>query len=69
VLNGAPFITELLNRSLSTGQFPAAFKQAFITPTVKKTGLDATIASSYPLISHLSALSKLLVVRNLMEYL
>ena len=27
-----PFITELSNRSLSTGHFPAAFKKAFITP-------------------------------------
>jgi len=34
----APFIVELFNRSLSEGHFPAAFKEAFITPMVK----DAT---------------------------
>ena len=51
-----------------------AFKEAFITPIVKKPGLDATSTSSYwpwP-ISNLSVLSKLLerlVVRQLMEYL
>ena len=65
----APFITELLNRSLCTGQFPAAFREAFITPIVKKPGLDATNPSSYRPISNLSVLSKLLerlVVRQLM---
>ena len=63
----APFVTELFNRSLSTGHFPAAFKEAFITPIVKKPGLDATSASSYRPISNLSVLSKLLerlVVRH-----
>jgi len=28
----APFVTELFYRSLSTGHFPVAFKEAFITP-------------------------------------
>ena len=68
----APFVTELFNRSLSTGHFPAAFKKAFITPIVKKPGIDATSASSYRPISNLPVLSKLLerlVVRQLMEYL
>ena len=67
----APFVTELFNRSLSTDDFPAAFKEAFITP-LKKPGLDATSASSYRPISNLSVLSKLLerlVVRQPMEYL
>ena len=56
----APFVTELFNRSLFTGHFPAAFKEAFITPIVKKPGLDATSASSYRMISNLSVLLKLL---------
>jgi len=34
----APFVTELFNRSLSTGHFSAGSKEAFITPTVKKPG-------------------------------
>ena len=68
----APFVTELFNRSLSTGHFPAAFKEAFITPIVKKPGLDAASGSSHHPISNLSVLSKpleLLVVCHLMEYL
>jgi len=56
----APFITELSNRSLLTGQFPACFKEAYITPIVKKPGLDAADDSSYRPISNLSVLSKLL---------
>jgi len=68
----APFVVELFNRSLSEGHFPAVFKEAFITPVVKKPGLDVTDTSSYRPISNLSVLSKLLerlVVRQLMSYL
>ena len=68
----APFVVELFNRSLSEGHFPAAFKEAFITPLVKKAGLDVTDVSSYRPISNLPVLSKLLerlVVRQLTEYL
>ena len=68
----APFIVELFNRSLAAGHFPAAFKEAFVTPIVKKSGLDATDVSSYRPISNLSVLSKLLerlVLRQLMKYL
>jgi hypothetical protein len=71
----APFIVELLNRSLAAGHFPAAgFKEAFITPTVNKPGLEAAYVNSYRPISSLclSMLSKLLeslVARQLMEYM
>ena len=68
----APYIVELFNRSLTDGHFPAVFKEAFITPVVKKPELDVTDAGSYRPISNLSVLSKLLerlVVRQLMEYL
>jgi len=68
----APFIAELFNCSLRKGLFPAQFKEAFITPVLKKPGLDATNASSYRPISNLSVLSKLLerlVAGQLMEYL
>lgn len=54
------------------GRFPAAFKEASVTPILKKAGLDSTDVSSYRPISNLSVLSKLLerlVVRQLMEYL
>ena len=36
-----PFLTELFNRSMLAGHFPATFKEAFITPVIKKSGLNA----------------------------
>ena len=68
----APFIVALFNRSLAAGHFPADFKEAFITPIVKKPGLDTTDVRSYRPISNLSVLSKLLerlVARQLRDYL
>jgi hypothetical protein len=68
----APYFTELFNRSLAAGHFPSAFKEAFITPIIKKTGLDSTDVGSYRPISNLSVVSKLLeriVARQVMAYL
>jgi len=70
----APFVAELYNLSLTTGHFPSTFKEAFITPIVKKPGLDSADVSSYRPISNLSVLSKLLerlvvVVRQLSQFL
>jgi Reverse transcriptase (RNA-dependent DNA polymerase) len=68
----APSIVALFNRSLAAGHFPADFKEAFITPIVKKPGLDVTDVRSYRPISNLSVLSKLLerlVARQLRDYL
>ena len=68
----APFVTELFNRSLAAGHFPGRFKDAFITPIVKKAGFDATEACSSRPMYNLPVLSKLLerlVVRQLMNYL
>ena len=53
-----PYIVELFNRSFVTGQFPSACRHAFITPIVKKAGLDAADVNSYRPISNLSVLSK-----------
>jgi len=68
----APFVAELYNCSLITGHFPARFKEAFITPIVKKPGLDSADVSSYRAISNLLVLSKLLerlVARQLLHFL
>ena len=54
------FLTELFNRSMSTGHFPSTFKEAFITPAIKKPGLDVTNAQSYRPIYNLLVVSKLL---------
>ena len=52
--------------------FPNYFRQAFITPIVKKPNLDPANVSSYCPISNLPVLSKLLerlVIRQLLDYL
>ena len=57
---------------MSAGQFPSIYKEAFITPAIKKIGLDATNVRSYRPISNLSVVSKLLewiVSRQLVNYL
>ena len=53
----APFITELINRSMTSGVFPSYFKAAFITPLLKKPNLDPSDGKSYRPISNLSVLS------------
>ena len=68
----APFLVELFNQSLSTGYARGAFKEAYITPLLKKVNLDSADARSYRTISNLSVLSKLLerlVANQLLEYL
>jgi len=54
----APFVAELFNRSPNTGHFPNVFRQAFITPIVKKPNPDATDRSYRPLLN-LSVYSRL----------
>ena len=68
----APYVAQLFNRSMHSGRFPAAFKNAFITPIVKKAGMDAGEVGSYHPISNLPVLSKLferVVARQLLNYL
>jgi hypothetical protein len=56
----APFITRLFNLSISSGVFPNSWKQAIITPILKKGCRDACDPKSYRPISNLTVLSKLL---------
>ena len=68
----APFITQLVNSSLTTGRVPATFNVATITPLPKKPGLDTADAKNYRPISNLSVLSKMLervVAKQLVNYL
>jgi hypothetical protein len=68
----SPFIAELFNRSLSSGSVPSTFKVAYITPLLKKAGMDPADVRSYRPISNLSVMSKLLerlVAKQLIEYL
>jgi len=55
-----PFITLLFNKSLITGCFPSAFKQALVRPLLKKPGLDAGDRKSFRPLSNLPLLFKLL---------
>jgi len=56
----APFLTSLFNESLLSGFVPEAFKVAYITLPVKKSGMDTGDVRSYRPISNLSVASKLL---------
>ncbi|KAG9329231.1 hypothetical protein JZ751_006443 [Albula glossodonta] len=42
-----PFITHLVNSSLSTGCFPPSFKRAHITPLLKKPTMDPSVIHNY----------------------
>lgn len=68
----APFLTDLFNKSLSTGFVPEVFKAAYITPLLKKANMDPADVRSYRPISNLSVASKLLerlVAQQLLAYL
>lgn len=67
-----PFITYLMNKSLTDGHFPQLWKNVQITPILKRDNLDSCDTSSYRPISNLSVLSKLLervVKKQLLDYL
>ena len=65
-------ITAILNLSLSTGTFPAAFKHAAVSPLLKKPNLDPDNPENYRPVSNLPFLSKLIeraVFAQLSEHL
>jgi len=67
----APYLTEPFNLSLALGHFPDMYKDAYITPLLKKPSLDASDVKSYCPISNLSVISKLLerlVAKQLIDY-
>jgi hypothetical protein len=68
----APFLCRLFCWSLENGCVPSTLKSAYITPIIKKAGLDPTDLKSYRPISNLSVVSKLLerlVAKQLLVYL
>ena len=54
----SPFIALLVNKSLTTGCFPADFKEAIIRPLLKREGLDLSDLKNYRPVSNLPFLSK-----------
>ena len=55
-----PFITDIINTSLSTGVVPDCFKSAIVRPLLKKPGLSVNDFENYRPVSNLPFLSKLL---------
>ena len=53
-----PVITRIVNSSLSSGYFPAVWKEALVCPLLKKAGLDPVFKNLRP-VSNLHFLSKL----------
>ncbi|MGB5557614.1 MAG: reverse transcriptase family protein, partial [Paracoccaceae bacterium] len=55
-----PIVTDIVNASLSTGSVPSQFKQAVVTPLLKKSGLDCNVLKNYRPVSNLPFISKIL---------
>ncbi len=55
-----PALTHIINTSLLTGIFPTAFKQARVTPLLKKTTLNTSLIENFRLVSLLSFIAKTL---------
>jgi hypothetical protein len=67
-----PIITAIINKSLRTGNFPSDFKQALVTPLLKKPTLDSEVSKNFRPVSNLSFISKVLekvVAHQLNEHL
>ena len=56
----APFITQIINMSISHGQVPILLKEATVRPLLKKTSLDIDVLAHYRPVSNLIQLSKTL---------
>ena len=67
-----PVITQIINVSLSSGEFPRSFSHALIKPLLKKPNADCEILKNYRPVSNLAFLSKILekvVARRLFTYM
>ena len=67
----APFLTHLINTSITTCSVPESLKAAIVTPILKKATLDPGDISNFRPVSNLSFLSKLLervISRQLTAY-
>jgi hypothetical protein len=54
----SPVITDIINRSLTSSYVPSSFKEARVTPLIKKSSLDPNCLKNYRPVSNLSFLSK-----------
>ena len=55
-----PYISKMVNMSLSTGVFPDCFKNSYVKPLIKSQTLDGNSLSSYRQVSNLTLISKII---------
>jgi len=55
-----PFVTAIVNASLSQGRLPDSQKHAIVLPLLKKPGLDTADMANFRPVSNLSFLSKVI---------
>ena len=55
-----PYITKLVNESLSSGCFPDSLKVSYIRPLIKKPNLDKEIFKNYRPVANLKYLGKVI---------
>ena len=58
-----PIITNIVNVSMCTGNFPSTLKNAIVTPILKKPSLDPNVLKNYRPISNIQFISK--VIENI----
>jgi len=56
----SPLVTSIMNTSIKTGVYPSSYKQALVTPLLKKPKLDPELCKNYRPVSNLGFLSKIL---------
>ena len=56
----APIITDIVNLSLTSGVFPSCYKEALVTPLLKKQSLDCNRLQNYRPVSNLALISKII---------
>ena len=56
----APYLLHIINTSIETGVVPNTFKEAVVTPLIKKPSLDPENLKNYRPVSNLCFMSKLL---------
>ena len=55
-----PLLTDIVNKSLTSGSFPEIFKTAVVKPLLKKPSLDPNDLKNYRPVSNLSFISKII---------
>ena len=67
-----PVLTQIVNKSITFGDFPSALKHANVIPLLKKAKLDSEVLANYRPISNLSYLGQLIervVINQVQSYL